>query len=195
MKLKKENLEQAKIELKQFVKSFCIVLIIGLACFFIYDIYWSPKDKNSDDVQHFYLDKFVSRIGQFCPGLSKYSKDFVSQSTEFNMALYNELPYRLAHDDVEIEPQDYLLIPDIVKRLALDQPKEYRPVFAGMWFKMQVSETPRYIPSSFRVNGHTCYVGISHDGKYMRIPKTPCISLCLDRKQKSLGHDLVVKFE
>lgn len=37
------------------------------------------------------------------------------------------------------------------------------------------------IPGDFVAYGHTCYFGISRDGKKLVIPKSACQSVCLDR--------------
>lgn len=36
------------------------------------------------------------------------------------------------------------------------------------------------IPKEYRVFGHTCFFGVSRDGNWLVVPKSPCQSLCLD---------------
>lgn len=46
--------------------------------------------------------------------------------------------------------------------------------------RFKVSEESKN-PTIYRAYGHTCFLEISRNGKYLTIPKEPCASLCLDR--------------
>lgn len=46
--------------------------------------------------------------------------------------------------------------------------------------KFKVSENPTRVPASYRAFGHTCYFGVSPDGKNLLISKSPCASVCFD---------------
>jgi hypothetical protein len=47
--------------------------------------------------------------------------------------------------------------------------------------KFKVAENPKIIPNGFRAWGHTCGYGISSRGETLRIQKSVCVSVCLDR--------------
>lgn len=51
------------------------------------------------------------------------------------------------------------------------------------------------IPTEFMVHGHTCYLEISKDGKYLVVPKRACQSLCLGKDMNDSSGDLKIPLE
>lgn len=58
-------------------------------------------------------------------------------------------------------------------------------------FKIAYSKV---IPVEYYAFGHTCYYGISQDGKSLHISKRPCVAVCKDRIIETNGVDYVEFF-
>lgn len=54
--------------------------------------------------------------------------------------------------------------------------------------KFKVTESPVRIPVSYRAFGHTCYFGVTPDGKKLTISKSPCASICANSEISTTGN-------
>lgn len=69
---------------------------------------------------------------------------------------------------------------------------EYRRVTISF----KVSDGKSDIPNSYRAWGHTCYMDISPDGKFLTITKDPCKSVFTDLQvENSTGSNLILTLQ
>lgn len=87
-----------------------------------------------------------------CPGLNRYAADLQFKQIDDHLHLFD-------HEADE-------------RHRALN----------GAEIDLVVADRPHAIPGGFRVNGHTCQYIIGTDTKTLRIQKSMCVSLCLDRE-------------
>ncbi|EGU36155.1 hypothetical protein [Vibrio scophthalmi] len=201
-KFKPENIAAAKAQMDtSFWVSLVGCIIIAIVCLYIYafdplgEVGTQPKEKSASlKVQEVINnDKFSVRINGVCPGLERYSEDLSSFKFDEIMTTAAQIDYITVKDNIKITQNEHGDV-SWLDEMYSNNPAD-RPWFVGSWLAFKVSESPTAVPIEYRAMGHTCRIGISHDGQYVRIGKQPCISLCLAKPTPPLNQDLILKFE
>ena len=112
-----------------------------------------------------------------------------------------QLPYNLSPDVRSQVEEDWPIIlancPGLKKYagdMILDSIEDNKGLDKASRIDIGFKMGSSIIPVEYRAFGHTCYYGISQDGKSMSIQKDGCVAVCKDSVIETTGVDYVEAF-